>query len=168
MLHGGRKCPRKKGKNMATKPITKAEMNMLRDLLEMLKWIGLGEMFGHLGRNQAIIHHEILHDDPNCRLLDKNGNYKKCGLDKRALHSMCELCDNEAAILEYKQKKPFQKLAKFIEEHATRANFDKEYDFKAPARELRLRPNYSMLPKFRAEKVPMQLQGSFKITRKGR
>ena len=36
MLHGGRKCPRKKEKNMATKPITKAEMNMLRDLLEML------------------------------------------------------------------------------------------------------------------------------------
>lgn len=140
---------------MSVKAITKDEMNLLRDIREMFEKMGLGNTYGYLGRNQAIIHHSILHDDPHCRTLDKNGKYKKCKLSQGELIAMCELCNNEASILEFAQKKFFEKIGKMIDSHLTKTNFDEKHSMKKPSSNSRLRPNYCMLPKIRIKESPV-------------
>lgn len=135
--------------------ISKEEMNLLRDILDMFYWIGLGKIFGYLGRNQAILHHEILHDDPRCRAIDKKGNFKKCTLNKHELSVMCELCNNEADILAYKKKNFYKKLSKFIEDHKTKENFDEAYERKLPKADPEHRPNWDMLPSLPKEPFPV-------------
>ena len=124
----------------------KEDMQLLRELKDFLQSIGLGTIFGYLGRNQAILHHDILHDDPYCRELDKKGGYKKCSLKGRELMSICELCDNEANILEYSSRNLYGRLSELIERHKTCQNFV-EFVPSLKQHIAKLHPNFQMLPK---------------------
>lgn len=121
------------------------EIALLLELRAFLENVGLGKYFGHLGRNQAILHHELLHDDPNCRALDENG-YKRCILSGLELGSLCELCDNEASILEYEDSNFVKRIDALLARHCPKGKgippsiaIRKKFIPK-------LHPNFSMLP----------------------
>ena len=125
--------------------LSAAEITLLLELRAFLDQIGLGKFFGHLGRNQAILHHELLHDDPNCRALDENG-YKRCRLRGLELGSLCELCDNEAAVLEYEDSNFVKRIDALLARHCPKGKGIPPSIAIRKKFMPKLHPNYRMLP----------------------
>lgn len=125
--------------------LSKSEIALLVELRAFLQIIGLGDRFGYLGRNQAILHHELLHDDPNCRVLDEKG-YKKCVLRGFELRSLCELCDNEASILEFDDSNFVKRIDALLARHCPKGKGVPSSSPFVRKSNPKLHPNYAMLP----------------------
>lgn len=57
-----------------------ADLEILREVADGLKFIGLGPLFGYLGNNNAHFGN-LLCDGRNGHVLDENGNPRKCTLN---------------------------------------------------------------------------------------
>lgn len=131
--------------------LSKEDMLLLREMLHAFTWIGWGEIYGALGRSQAIIHHDILDDDPNCYSLNGNGERRRTRLPECLVGPMTELADYQASILEWRQKNFYERLQKMIEKYRTPENFNEDEQVAFPMQDKSLRANWDYLPNLPVE-----------------
>lgn len=90
-----------------------ADLEILREVADGLKFIGLGPWFGYLGNNNAYFG-DLLCDGRNGHVLNKDGNPRKCTLNSYDLHFVQELERNNRNCLRYKEQHLYEKLTDLI------------------------------------------------------
>jgi len=77
--------------------LNESDVKLLKEVQELMRHVGFGEIYGGLGRMTAIVHHQLLNDNPKCYTLDKDGKKRECKLepcDKQGVIEMSNIIDS--------------------------------------------------------------------------
>ena len=90
----------------------KDDVKLLKEIRQVLKWIGLGDVYGLCGNNQAHLR-DLLCDDPHCyEVVD--GKPRECTLNEHDKECVLRLRDNNNECLRYKESDVYNRLCELI------------------------------------------------------